>query len=246
MSRKLQNLIFISLILLALNFNMIFCAEIIKTKVIRTEALVEVTSDAQFFKDVEETLDALNSGVFISFNYVDSVQEKEDQDNEEIKNEDEIFMENEEPENPPNYDFDSDLDIDGLNFEQLEILQKEIENFDSSQRSEDELILILNKVKGMVNSFGKDYSSPSNNQKIPFDDLPVEQEAPLPSSSDNEDVYYSEDDHDAVLRMNTLAAISELVPEETSDTIRRNIRKLTIFKMFQMETEVKIKLNNII
>ena len=237
MSRKTQNTLFITLNILAiisLNIFMISCDEIKKSTINKNNMLIEVTSEPQFFKAVQETLDSFDKGVFISYDY--SETEDSDTENYEEENYENDYYTNFDKTNEEllEVEYFEEMDI-----EQLEQLEKELESYDFSGKSQEELLSKLNQITGIISKLknGLEESNLSNNENF---------ETEISSSDDDDSEYFNEDDQNALIREYAFSQLSDKNLDKIEDWNSRNIKKLSVLTMFHMETEVKINLNNLL
>jgi len=274
MSRISKNTLFITLNLLAflaLNINMLCCDEIKISTITKNNMLIEVTSEPQFFQAVKDTLDSFNNGIFISFDYIES--QEEDEDNEEIEELEEEIDENEiktkkiGSENFEYYYEDEDFDSDYINKEidpiskfyedeetenlleqeffeeadldELENFVTDLKDYDLEGKTAEELNNKLNQVSGLIKKFnnGLEENHLANTEGYENAEL----------SNENEDIieYFDEDDQNSVLRNYVHSQFEETEIQTMDECARRNIKKLSLWTMFNMETQVKFNLNSV-
>ena len=66
-------------VLLSININSFYCADIIKSKIVQNNMIVEITSEPLFFHTIKETLESYDEGIFISYDYDEDKNEYEEE-----------------------------------------------------------------------------------------------------------------------------------------------------------------------
>lgn len=196
-------------------------------------------TDLNFDKD--ETYDSEE-------NYEDT-DINEDFDSEENYEDNDIFEdydseENYEEDYYANYDSENEDLLEAESMEELDLefmeLEKELDNYNPYDKSEEELKDKLLQISVLVNKLKKGLNEDSEL-------LGADYEAAEPLGSQEDEVeYYDEDDQNAVLRENSLKHLEDLDPENIGESVKRNIKRLSLWTMFNMETEVKFNLNSVL
>jgi hypothetical protein len=161
----------------------------------------------------------------------------DDEDEEEYENEDvsdldenedyeeESFLENE---------FYEEMDMD-----ELELIRKELEDYKMEGKSNEELKIKLIEVKNLLKKLKNKLDENDNMNNA------LESDANDIYNEDNEMnvEYYDENDQNSVLRLNALEKIHNYGIEELEECVIKNIKRLTVMTMFNMETEVNFNMN---
>lgn len=249
MSGKNQNTLFITfnlIIILTCNILLLSCDDIKKSTISKNNMLIEVTSEPQFFSTVKETLDQFDNGIFVSYDYIDP--EDSDSYNKSSNKQEDNYYEEKESDNE-DYDSESIYDeeqiVDEEYSEEMDLeliqLEKELEDYDIHSKSEEELKAKLNQMTALINKVKKGL-----NEDVELVNNEAYESSELLNSEEDEFEYIDEENQNAVLRQFALNNLKETDPEVIGDCEKRNIKKLSLWTMFNMETEVKFSLNSIL
>lgn len=274
MSRKHINTLFITLNLLTiLTFNtlLLSCDELTKSTISKKNIQIEITSEPKFFSTVKETLDSFDNGVFVAFEYLDPEEQNSknkvqtdfnfnQNENEEYYSEsnygekdfnnyyfdDEFDSEANVEENfYANYDSENEELLESELSEELDLellqLQNEMEAYNPYDKSEEELAAKLNQVSALVSKLKQSL----NEDPELMGSESFEAQESLGSQEDQVE-YYDEDNQNAVLRQYAFERLGDSDHEKIGDCEKRNIKRLSLWTMFNMETEVKFNLNSVI
>jgi NADH dehydrogenase/NADH:ubiquinone oxidoreductase subunit G len=248
MSRNYQNTLFIILnLIIILTFNILLfsCDELKKSTITKNNILIEITSEPQFFSTVKETLDSFDNGVFVSYDYFEPDLTKSNSESEHSQRE--FNFENKDFEAEAYYEeYNSEEDLfeeesmEEFDLEFLE-LEKELEDYNPYDKSDQELKAKLNQMTTLINKVKKGLAEESEMINTEIYETPD-----LFGSEEDEVEYYDQDNQNSVLKQYAFNHLGETDPESVGDREKRHIKKLSLWTMFNMETEVKFNLNSVL
>lgn len=260
MSRNINNTLFITLNLITiLTFNILLfsCDELAKSTISKKNIQMEITSEPDFFSAVKQTLDSFDRGVWVALEYSDSEPEPSNSydeyeqgdyniDEEELEEMENFYSESDYQEQfYSNYASENEDLLEAVYTEDLDQdlldLEKELEDYNPFDKSEEELKAKLNQVSALVSKLKKGL----NEETEIMSNENFETSEPLGSQEDEAE-YYNEDDQNAVLRQYAFSQLGDSDPEKLGDCEKRHIKRLSLWTMFKMETEVKFNLNSVL
>ena len=123
--------------------------------------------------------------------------------------------------------------------EELEAIQKKLNNMKDDDINEEELKITLIRVNQIMNKYNKNELPDKNMNSIEKTDMEMD------SQHYDDDEYIDEEDQNSMIKFYVNEKLSETTNIENNsfdDYLKQSVKKLNLLKLFTMETTVEMKL----